>query len=341
MLAMPWRCNTCPSNSPDGPPPMMQTWVRMVPAVTVILAKVGTQGTFGAAIDWHYRNMETVQNRAEGTAAIPVFALYGEGGVLPDVLHCECISERAAGYDWVPAPHRHADLHQFFVLTSGMARITVDGVTHRVDAPRMLSLPRRTVHGFGFAHGTQGDVVTLPASEFPQLFGADSPLSAALSQWQSLPAPATIAALFDQVQDWHRQRGPVRPVMLRALAMQIACHVAVWPGPRRATRRPIAAFDALLARHLRDHWPVAAHADALAVTPAHLNRIVKAATGLPVAAFVEHHLLIEACRLLAYTTAPVASIGYALGYDDPSYFSRAFQRRIGMSPRTYRARATG
>ena len=82
-------------------------------------------------------------------------------------------------------------------------------------------------------------------------------------------------------------------------------------------------------------------ATGLAVTPTHLNRIVKAATGLPEAACVEHHLLVEACRLLAYTTAPVASIGYALGYDDPSYFSRAFQRRIGMSPRTYRARATG
>lgn len=293
-----------------------------------------------AAIDWYYRNMDKPQNKA----AIPVFALYGEGGVLPDVLHCERISDRAAGYDWVIAPHRHADLHQFFVLTSGMARITVDGVTHRVDAPRMLSLPRRTVHGFAFAERTQGYVVTLPAAEFPQLFGPDSPLSTPLSHWQSLPADAAITTLFDQVQDWHRQRGPVRPVMLRSLATQIACHVAslasAAPG-HAATHPRMAAFDVLLARHLRDRWPVAAYADALAVTPTHLNRIVKAATGLPIAAFIEHHLLVEACRLLAYTTAPVASVGYALGYDDPSYFSRAFQRRIGMSPRAYRALATG
>jgi hypothetical protein len=36
----------------------------------------------------------------------------------------------------------------------------------------------------------------------------------------------------------------------------------------------------------------------------------------------------EACRLLVYTRASVASVGYSLGYEDPSYFSRAFRRAI-------------
>jgi AraC family transcriptional activator of pobA len=45
----------------------------------------------------------------------------------------------------------------------------------------------------------------------------------------------------------------------------------------------------------------------------------------------------EACRMLAYTRQPVAQIGYGLGFDDPSYFSRAFRRAMGVAPAAYRA----
>jgi hypothetical protein len=31
-------------------------------------------------------------------------------------------------------------------------------------------------------------------------------------------------------------------------------------------------------------------------------------------------------------------VGYQLGFEDPAYFSRAFRRHLGESPRDYRAR---
>jgi AraC-like DNA-binding protein len=44
----------------------------------------------------------------------------------------------------------------------------------------------------------------------------------------------------------------------------------------------------------------------------------------------------EACRLLRRTVRPVAAIAAALGYQDPSHFSRAFLRWSGMRPTQYR-----
>ena len=44
----------------------------------------------------------------------------------------------------------------------------------------------------------------------------------------------------------------------------------------------------------------------------------------------------EARRLLAYTLMDVAEVGYRLGYEDPSYFSRAFRRETGLSPSAFR-----
>ena len=46
----------------------------------------------------------------------------------------------------------------------------------------------------------------------------------------------------------------------------------------------------------------------------------------------------RACVMLARTDDSVASIGAAVGWPDPAYFSRRFRAIFGMSPREYRHR---
>ena len=46
----------------------------------------------------------------------------------------------------------------------------------------------------------------------------------------------------------------------------------------------------------------------------------------------------RARQLLDRTAAPVAEIAREVGYEDPFYFSRRFQRHHGMSPTQFRRR---
>jgi AraC family transcriptional activator of pobA len=48
--------------------------------------------------------------------------------------------------------------------------------------------------------------------------------------------------------------------------------------------------------------------------------------------------MLEACRKLTYAPSSVASIAYELGFQDPAYFSRAFKRHAGITPKEYRER---
>jgi AraC-like DNA-binding protein len=45
----------------------------------------------------------------------------------------------------------------------------------------------------------------------------------------------------------------------------------------------------------------------------------------------------EARRLLQHGGFPVGAVAERVGFADPYYFSRAFARRVGMSPTAYRA----
>ena len=210
---------------------------------------------------------------------IPAFGLYGEGTLLPDILHCERIYERAAVYDWVIAPHRHADLHQFFLIEDGRFHLTVDGESHDFAGPVLLSVPRQAVHGFTFAQGTRGYVVTLPVPEFRDAFGEGSALAGQFLRWSARAVAGAVQGVFAAIHDEHQSRRPFRSVMLKALAMQLACLVAQQPTgskvvpPSRLAAR-MTAFDALVRANMRAHWKVRDYAAALSLTPVHLNRVV-------------------------------------------------------------------
>lgn len=110
-------------------------------------------------------------------------------------------------------------------------------------------------------------------------------------------------------------------------------HGAGRPRPDSITAR----FTALVDRDFRKEHRVAAYAAGLGVTPGHLTLLCKTALGLTAGAVIHQRLAAEAKRLLLFTETPVADIGFALGFDDPAYFSRFFRRLAGVSPRRYRS----
>jgi AraC family transcriptional activator of pobA len=100
-------------------------------------------------------------------------------------------------------------------------------------------------------------------------------------------------------------------------------------------------FEALLEQHFLAHWTVSQYAAALSITPAHLGRITRSATGHPTSHLIAERIVREARRNLVYTNLPVSTIAYSLGFNDPAYFSRLFSTATGVSPRDFRARVHG
>lgn len=290
---------------------------------------------------WHYSDMQhdrTTHNQ------IPAYQLYGEHRVFPDVLHCERITDRAAGLEWTIAPHRHLHLHQIFLLRSGAITLEADGTAYALSPPTVVSIPRGMVHGFRFSNGTDGYVLTVPTQELPDIFGQHSVVARSISQFITGAADDEMMLLFDRIFAEYQTPGPLRSLMIRSLATQIACHVmrpadgsrAIPSSPPNDPR--MEQFNALLMAHFRQKWQVSDYASAMSVSARHLSRICVAATGRSAVHHIEATTFQEACRLLVYTRMTVASVGYQLGFDDPSYFSRAFQRHIGLSPTAYRDR---
>lgn len=283
--------------------------------------------------------METTHTSSE---RIPSWQLYGETQAFPDILHCEQITDRAAGLDWNISPHRHAHLHQFFLIRAGTVEMKVDGVALSPDAPCVISIPHGTVHGFTFSADTDGYVVTIPRQSLPEIFGAHAPALAGLARFAIAPANADLMRKFADLHAEHAAQHPARLTMLKSMATAVACYVLrELPDQVESSGRVderIQHFRDLVQAHMRDGWKLTRYAEQLGITPRHLGRLCQKHLGQSPTDYLEAALMQEACRLLVYTRDRVAAVGYQLGFDDPSYFSRAFRRHVNETPRAYRAR---
>lgn len=96
-------------------------------------------------------------------------------------------------------------------------------------------------------------------------------------------------------------------------------------------------FRKLVEQNFKDIHLVKEYADRLNESPAHLNKIVKSITGENASDFIIKRIILEAKRLLIYTDLSNKEISFNINYDDPSYFSRLFRKKVGTSPSEFRA----
>ena len=78
------------------------------------------------------------------------------------------------------------------------------------------------------------------------------------------------------------------------------------------------------------------YAQELSVSPDYLSKIIKKYLGTPSQEYILDKLLLEAKRLLVFTNLSSKEIGYHIHMDDPSYFSRIFKKKTGLTPNEYR-----
>lgn len=72
------------------------------------------------------------------------------------------------------------------------------------------------------------------------------------------------------------------------------------------------------------------------VSESTLRRLFKAYTGKSIYEFTKDTKILYASHLLMTTNVPISEIGYRLGYESSSYFTKTFKAVFGISPQEYR-----
>jgi AraC-like DNA-binding protein len=165
--------------------------------------------------------------------------------------------------------------------------------------------------------------------------GAEARLvRAALSRMHSdskleAPAPEVNALLRHQLS-----------ALLIRLCMAGRRHESLGRAPPAELHR-FRRLQHLLERSFREWHQVGPYASALGCSEKSLTRATTRAAGVTAKAFIAARISLEARRMLAHTSLPVATIGDSLGFDDCSNFIKFFKREAGLPPSAFRRQHQG
>lgn len=73
-------------------------------------------------------------------------------------------------------------------------------------------------------------------------------------------------------------------------------------------------------------------------SPSYLASIFRTRTGYSPLSYFSHLKISKACEYLDFSKLKIKEISFMMGYSDPYYFSKDFQKKMGLSPRNYRKR---
>lgn len=284
---------------------------------------------------------------------VPAYWLYGERREdrFPDALHIETIDARSAINNWRIQPHRHQDMHQFFLIVGGGGKARIDGEAFTLGPGTAMLIPPFVIHEFWFERGTEGFVASVAEATLRRSLEADPGVASALARPRVFDNPAEANA-FGTLHDIMRaalaefaRNAPSREIGLRAYSMLLATWFVRTALEASVLLEPLADSRSALVRRFverieaefRSHLPLEAYARQLGVSVPHLTRCCRETLGRSAIRVIHDRLMLEARRHLVYTSMSVSQIAFGLGFSDPAYFSRFFAARAGRPPSDYRA----
>lgn len=226
-------------------------------------------------------------------------------------------------------------------LHEGHGDICIDGRTFPISAGDLVYYPAGArIAQHPAADGTwdwywvvlEGPLVTALSADFG--WSAERQPLHIGRRTQFLPLyEEMLAAMYEE---------PYGRFIVNALAYQLLAQLgqltcgARHTLPHLGADAPVMTIIAYLGRHLHEHLTLEVLAENAAVSPQHLVKQFRQATGIPPMQYLNHLRIDRAKALLLSTSRTIPEIADATGISDVNYFYRLFKRTVGCTPKKYR-----
>jgi AraC-like DNA-binding protein len=162
----------------------------------------------------------------------------------------------------------------------------------------------------------------------------------------SAPARRAVTEAFERMaDDAGRPASSALNMLLRSQVQSLLIRLRLDGAPSAADERiePVVLqryrrYRAAVERHFARWHSVAPYAARLGCSERSLTRAAHLVTDRSAKAVLTERLVLEAKRLLAHTSLPVATIGDQLGFGEATNFVKFFRREAGLTPGAFRAK---
>lgn len=252
-------------------------------------------------------------------------------------------------FQFISQPHRH-DFYNILFIQEGTGTHTIDFVTYEVKPCSVFFLTPGQVHSWNLSPDVKGFTIFFSAefylmtstekkllevpffhsmSNHPYLYLdclSDKSIQYAIQEIfgeneKDLPGSRTIIVAYLDIiitrlsryykQSWTNQQYPSLTYQIREL-------------------------ESLVEKHYKQYKLPKQYADMMNLSPKHLNEICKKGLNKTVGELIQERVLLEAKRLLAFSSKNISQIADELNFSDKSYFNRFFKKNSDLTPEHFR-----
>ncbi len=247
-------------------------------------------------------------------------------------------------------PHRH-DFYEVFIVLQGRGTHEIDFQTFPFDSYSLHFIAPGKVHVIAPQEACRAYILAFT----DQFFELHAPAQAALgdlpffkpqTEQPILSLDAETARYFERlldnlIQDVAQHAAKAEQVFSAYLQIVLFKAQQLVQPAESDTEHTKAAhivqeFRELIEQHFREKHQVQDYASLLSITPSYLNRITKELTDQTAGDHILNRIVLEIKRLLLFSELTNKEIAFRLHFNDPSYFSRTFRKKTGMTPSTFR-----
>ena len=105
--------------------------------------------------------------------------------------------------------------------------------------------------------------------------------------------------------------------------------------PGHNNREVIEQTIKYIKENLSENLSLTSLAERINFSPIYFHKLFKASTGMTLHEYIENQRIKRSADLLISTSMTLSQIAYECGFSSQSYFSYAFERNMGMTPRAY------
>ncbi|WP_192348056.1 AraC family transcriptional regulator [Algoriphagus sp. Y33] len=253
-------------------------------------------------------------------------------------------------HQFIQKPHKH-DFYIIVVFTQGKGSHTIDFKTYPVEQGSAFFLSPGQVHSWKLSSDTDGHILFFSAdfysSVFPRIrlnrYGLFNSTLAFLKLEIQSSDEKEILCIFDKT--YQETQNPTWATMdlLRNFTDTLLIYFYRYKGKRTSCSQEeklvndqFEKFEMLVDNYFKKHREASFYADKMKLSMKQLNGFCKKSVGKTSSQLILDRVLLEAKRLLTHADLNISQIAYELEFDDASYFSRLFKKKVGVTPEQFR-----
>lgn len=249
-------------------------------------------------------------------------------------------------------PHRH-DYYTVLLVKKARGKHIIDFNEYNFEGNQVYFISPGQVHqileeeqSFGYSMVFSSQFLlenSIPCSFIDDLnlfynYGQSPPLSISDEQMQKLSSFCEDIITYNLSDDKFKEQAIGSILKLFLIQCNNLCTL-----PPQENTQTIEAGNTILRRfkemvdeHFTEWHSTSQYADALNITPDHLNRTIKSLIGKTAKDYIQSRITVAAKRMLYFSDHSTKEIGYALGFAEASHFSAFFKNCTGSSPSQFK-----